>query len=41
VQVGGELYSDSLGDVNTDASTYVGMMRHNVKTIVAALQGAQ
>lgn len=40
VQVGGELYSDSLGDLNTDASTYVGMMRHNVKTIVAALQGA-
>lgn len=41
VQVGGELYSDSLGDQNTAASTYVGMMRHNVKTIVAALQGAQ
>jgi manganese/zinc/iron transport system substrate-binding protein len=41
VQVGGELYSDSLGDPNTAASTYVGMMRHNVKTIVAALQGAQ
>jgi manganese/zinc/iron transport system substrate-binding protein len=40
VQVGGELYSDSLGDLNTDAATYVGMMRHNVKTIVAALQGA-
>jgi len=41
VQVGGELYSDSLGDQNTAVSTYVGMMRHNVKTIVAALQGAQ
>ncbi|MFN7472299.1 MAG: metal ABC transporter solute-binding protein, Zn/Mn family [Roseiflexaceae bacterium] len=41
VNVGGELYSDSLGDPNTDAATYVGMMRHNVKTIVAALQGAQ
>jgi manganese/zinc/iron transport system substrate-binding protein len=41
VNVGGQLYSDSLGDPNTDASTYVGMMRHNVKTIVAALQGAQ
>jgi ABC-type Zn uptake system ZnuABC Zn-binding protein ZnuA len=41
VNVGGQLYSDSLGDPNTDASTSVGMMRHNVKTIVAALQGAQ
>ena len=41
VNVGGELYSDSLGDPHTDAATYVGMMRHNVKTIVAALQGAQ
>ena len=41
VNVGGELYSDSLGDPNTDAATYIGMMRHNVKTIVAALQGAQ
>jgi manganese/zinc/iron transport system substrate-binding protein len=41
VNVGGQLYSDSLGDPNTEASTYVGMMRHNVKTIVAALQGAQ
>lgn len=41
VQVGGELYSDSLGNQNTAVSTYVGMMRHNVKTIVAALQGAQ
>jgi manganese/zinc/iron transport system substrate-binding protein len=41
VNVGGELYSDSLGDPNTDAATYIGMMRHNVKTIVAALQGAR
>ena len=41
VNVGGELYSDSLGDPHNDAATYIGMMRHNVKTIVAALQGAQ
>jgi manganese/zinc/iron transport system substrate-binding protein len=41
VNVGGQLYSDSLGDPHTDAATYIGMMRHNVKTIVAALQGAQ
>lgn len=41
VYVGGQLYSDSLGDPHTDAATYIGMMRHNVKTIVAAFQGAQ
>lgn len=40
VTLGGELYSDSLGDPTTVASTYVGMMRHNVNTIVAALAGA-
>ena len=39
VQLGGQLYSDSLGDINTPASTYVGMVRHNVQTIVAALAG--
>ncbi len=39
VQLGGQLYSDSLGDPGTDAVTYIGMIRHNVKTIVTALQG--
>lgn len=39
VTLGGELYSDSLGDVNTSAATYIGMMRHNVQTIVTALKG--
>lgn len=39
VRLGGQLFSDSLGDVNTEASTYVGMIRHNVKTIVSALTG--
>jgi len=37
VKLGGELYSDSLGDPTSDAGTYIGMMRHNVRTIVAAL----
>lgn len=37
VRVGGELYSDSLGDANGPAGTYFGMMRHNMQTIVAAL----
>jgi manganese/zinc/iron transport system substrate-binding protein len=39
VKLGGELYSDSLGDINTPAATYTGMMRHNVQTIVTALKG--
>ena len=40
VEVGGELYSDALGDADTPAGTYVGMVRHNVDTIVGALTGA-
>lgn len=40
VRVGGELYSDSLGDPDGPAGTYVGMMRHNMQTIVAALAPA-
>jgi manganese/zinc/iron transport system substrate-binding protein len=41
VQLGGELYSDSLGDAGSAAGTYVGMMRHNVQTIVTALTGGK
>lgn len=37
VRIGGELYSDALGDEGTEAATYVGMVRHNVDTIVGAL----
>lgn len=40
VALGGELYSDSLGEPNSPASTYVGMMQHNVRTIVSALKGS-
>jgi manganese/zinc/iron transport system substrate-binding protein len=32
-----ELYADALGLAGTDDSTYAGMIRHNVKTIVDAL----
>ncbi len=39
VVVGGELHSDSLGDPGTPAGTYLGMVRHNVQTIVKALAG--
>lgn len=37
-KIGGTLYSDSLGDPGTDVGTYVGMLRHNTKTIVDALK---
>jgi manganese/zinc/iron transport system substrate-binding protein len=39
VQIGGELYSDAMGDPGTDAGTYPGMVRHNIDTIVSALKG--
>ncbi len=38
VQIGGSLFSDALGDEGTPAGTYVGTVRHNVQTIVAALR---
>ncbi len=37
VKVGGELYSDAMGPRGTTAGTYIGMVRHNVRTIVDAL----
>jgi manganese/zinc/iron transport system substrate-binding protein len=39
VQIGGELFSDAMGDAGTDEGTYLGMVRHNVDTIVGALLG--
>jgi manganese/zinc/iron transport system substrate-binding protein len=40
VRRGGELYSDALGEPDGPAGTYVGMVRHNVSTIVRALRPA-
>jgi len=40
VVVGGELFSDAMGTAGTEEGTYIGMVRHNVRTIVAALAGA-
>ncbi len=37
VEIGGNLYSDALGGEGSGADTYVGMIRHNVRTIVEAL----
>ncbi len=39
VRIGGELFSDALGSAGTPEGTYVGMVRHNIDTIVAALLG--
>jgi manganese/zinc/iron transport system substrate-binding protein len=38
VTIGGTLFSDAMGDDGTPEGTYVGMVEHNVKTIVSALQ---
>lgn len=38
VKLGGELYSDALGAPDSAAGTYIGMMRHNIDTVVAALK---
>lgn len=38
VGIGGELYSDSLGDPGTEHGTYVGTMKANIDTIVDALK---
>ena len=37
--IGGELFSDAMGDWGTPEGTYLGMVRHNVDTITAALLG--
>jgi manganese/zinc/iron transport system substrate-binding protein len=39
VNIGGQLYSDALGDPNTPEGTYTGMLRHNIDTLVTALSG--
>jgi manganese/zinc/iron transport system substrate-binding protein len=38
VRIGGELFSDAAGPAGTPEGTYVGMIRHNVTTIVAGLR---
>lgn len=35
--IGGQLYSDALGDRGTRVGTYTGMVRHNIDTITGAL----
>jgi manganese/zinc/iron transport system substrate-binding protein len=39
VAIGGELFSDAMGRDGTEEGTYIGMVKHNVNTIVDALSG--
>ena len=39
VSSGGQLFSDAMGSPDTPEGTYVGMVRHNIDTIVGALLG--
>ncbi len=37
IEIGGHLYSDAMGDPGSPEGTYIGMVKHNVNTIVEAL----
>lgn len=37
IEIGGQLYSDSIGDKNSPAPTYLDMLKYNTQTIVDAL----
>jgi manganese/zinc/iron transport system substrate-binding protein len=39
VAIGGELFSDALGEAGHEASTYNGMLRYNARTLADALAG--
>ncbi len=41
VIIGGELFSDAAGSPGTPEGTYVGMMEHNIRTIVNGLLGRE
>ena len=41
VVIGGQLYSDALGNEGTPEGTYLGMFRYNVVTIATGLKGEQ
>ena len=41
VELGGELYSDAMGEEGTEEGTYIGMYKHNVDTIYEALTGKE
>jgi manganese/zinc/iron transport system substrate-binding protein len=39
VQIGGSLFSDAMGSEGTPEGTYIGMVKHNIDIITAALKG--
>lgn len=39
VAIGGELFSDAMGEPNTYEGTYIGMLDHNITTVTRALGG--
>lgn len=39
VQIGGELFSDAMGEAGTYEGTYIGMLDHNITTVTRALGG--
>ena len=41
IAIGGELFSDAMGSEGTPEGTYIGMVRHNIDTIVKALLGEE
>jgi manganese/zinc/iron transport system substrate-binding protein len=38
IEIGGKLFADAMGEAGTEEGTYIGMVRHNVDTIVAGLK---
>ena len=40
VQIGGQLFSDAMGSTGTPEGSYIGMVRHNIDTLVKALSGS-
>ena len=38
VSIGGELFSDAMGDEGSFEGTYIGMLTHNINTIIDALK---
>ena len=41
VAIGGRLYSDALSEVEEPAGTYLGMMRHNLKSLIDAFNSSK
>ena len=38
IKIGGELFSDAMGDEGTPEGTYIGMLQHNTNTFVEAMK---